>query len=72
MDERAKMQAQGNVHFTDCILRHMHRYRFLTHFDVYEVPILIQHEKFSDFLSHLMSWWVWYLTLYLGLDKRVT
>lgn len=49
--ERKKMFAQENVYFTDCVLRHMHQYRFLVHFDPDEVPILPHHHNFTHFLD---------------------
>uniref|UniRef100_A0A0P4W3M0 Glycosyltransferase family 92 protein n=1 Tax=Scylla olivacea TaxID=85551 RepID=A0A0P4W3M0_SCYOL len=54
-NERQKMFAQENVHFTDCVLRHMHQYRFLAHFDPDEVPILPHHDNFTHFLDDLMA-----------------
>lgn len=52
---RQEMFAQENVYFTDCILRHMHQYRFLTHFDPDEVPILPRHDNFTHFLDDLIA-----------------
>uniref|UniRef100_A0A0P4WAF5 Glycosyltransferase family 92 protein n=1 Tax=Scylla olivacea TaxID=85551 RepID=A0A0P4WAF5_SCYOL len=49
------MFAQENVHFTDCVLRHMHQYRFLAHFDPDEVPILPLHDNFTHFLDDLIA-----------------
>lgn len=49
--ERQKMFAQENVYFTDCVLRHMHQYRFIAHFDTDEVPILPKHDSFPLFLE---------------------
>ncbi|KAG0720361.1 hypothetical protein GWK47_048638 [Chionoecetes opilio] len=53
--ERSKMFAQENVYFNDCILRHMHRYRFIAHFDPDEVPILPKHDNFTHLLDDLMA-----------------
>ncbi|XP_045115112.1 uncharacterized protein LOC123506833 [Portunus trituberculatus] len=53
--ERIKMFAQENVYFTDCVLRHMHQYRFLAHFDPDEVPILPRHENFTHFLDDFIA-----------------
>ncbi|KAG0692741.1 hypothetical protein GWK47_027765 [Chionoecetes opilio] len=55
MVERSKMLAQENVYFNDCILRHMHRYRFIAHFDPDEVPILLKHDNFTHLLDDLMA-----------------
>ena len=53
--ERQKMFAQENIYFTDCILRHMHQYRFIAHFDPDEVPILPKHENFLQFLDDIIG-----------------
>ncbi|KAG7164854.1 putative Glycosyltransferase family 92-like 4 [Homarus americanus] len=53
--ERKKMFAQENIYFTDCLLRHMHQYRFIAHFDPDEIPILPHHDNFIHFLHHLLT-----------------
>ncbi|KAG0728382.1 hypothetical protein GWK47_032609 [Chionoecetes opilio] len=53
--ERQKMFAQENVYFTDCVLRHMHQYRFIAHYDPDEVPILPEHHNFTHFLDDLIA-----------------
>lgn len=52
------MFAQENVYFTDCVLRHMHEYRFLAHVDPDEMPILLKHENFTHFLDDLVDGYV--------------
>lgn len=52
------MFAQENVYFTDCVLRHMHEYRFLAHVDPDEMPILLKHEDFTHFLDDLVDGYV--------------
>lgn len=55
MVERKKMFAQENVYFTDCVLRHMHEYRFLAHVDPDEVPVLLKHDNFTHLLDDLID-----------------
>ncbi|XP_069164308.1 uncharacterized protein [Procambarus clarkii] len=51
--ERKKMFAQENIYFSDCLLRHMHQYRFIAHYDPDELPILLHHHNYTHFLDHL-------------------
>ncbi|KAK3887837.1 hypothetical protein Pcinc_008064 [Petrolisthes cinctipes] len=61
LSERQRMFAQENVYFTDCLLRHMHQYRFIFHLDPDEMPLLINHTSFPEFLdSTLSSYKKWY------------
>ncbi|KAK8738021.1 hypothetical protein OTU49_004354, partial [Cherax quadricarinatus] len=48
--EQYKMFAQENIYFTDCLLRHMHQYRFIAHYDPDEIPILPNHHNYTHFL----------------------
>ncbi|XP_042230453.1 uncharacterized protein LOC121871912 isoform X2 [Homarus americanus] len=50
-----QMFAQENVYFTDCLLRHMHQYRFIAHFDPDEVPILPKYNNFTHLLDVLLT-----------------
>lgn len=52
------MFAQENVYFTDCVLRHMHQYRFIAHLDPDEVPIMLKHDNFTHFLDDLIDEYV--------------
>nr|XP_045611461.1 uncharacterized protein LOC123766416 isoform X1 [Procambarus clarkii]XP_045611462.1 uncharacterized protein LOC123766416 isoform X1 [Procambarus clarkii]XP_045611463.1 uncharacterized protein LOC123766416 isoform X1 [Procambarus clarkii]XP_045611464.1 uncharacterized protein LOC123766416 isoform X1 [Procambarus clarkii] len=52
--ERKKMWAQENVYFTDCLLRHMHQYRFIAHYDPDELPVLLQHRSYTDMLNEIL------------------
>lgn len=56
--ERSKLFAQENLYFTDCVLRHMHEYRFIAHYDPDELPILLNHLKYTDLINHLMTQYV--------------
>ncbi|XP_069948926.1 uncharacterized protein [Cherax quadricarinatus] len=53
--ERSKMFAQENIYFTDCLLRHMHQYRFIAHYDPDEIPFLFKHDNYTLFLDHLLA-----------------
>ncbi|KAK8738024.1 hypothetical protein OTU49_004356 [Cherax quadricarinatus] len=53
--KRKEMFAQENVYFTDCLLRHMHEYRFIAHYDPDEIPFLLQHNNYSHFLDYLIT-----------------
>ncbi|ROT70319.1 hypothetical protein C7M84_011419 [Penaeus vannamei] len=48
--ERRKLFAMENMYFTDCLLRHMHEYRFISHFDPDEMPMLPNHDSFPRWL----------------------
>ncbi|XP_063597962.1 uncharacterized protein LOC134774573 [Penaeus indicus] len=50
LTERAKLFAMENLYFTDCLLRHMHEYRFIAHFDPDEMPMLPNHDSFPSWL----------------------
>ncbi|XP_037772488.1 uncharacterized protein LOC119568154 isoform X2 [Penaeus monodon] len=52
--EPAKMFSQENIFFSDCVLRHMHEYRFIAHFDPDEVPILPRHESLPGLVADLL------------------
>ncbi|CAL4130621.1 unnamed protein product, partial [Meganyctiphanes norvegica] len=54
VDQRENMWALENVYFTDCVLRHMHEYRFIAHFDPDEFPILIKHDSFQKLTDELL------------------
>lgn len=64
--ERKKMFAQENVYFTDCVLRHMHQYRFIAHFDPDEMPILPKHYSFPEFLEDIVKRYVNYLKMQIS------
>ncbi|XP_037801383.1 uncharacterized protein LOC119596287 isoform X2 [Penaeus monodon] len=54
--ERVKLFAMENIYFTDCLLRHMHEYRFIAHFDPDEMPMLPNHDSFPSWLhDHVRS-----------------
>nr|XP_053627892.1 uncharacterized protein LOC128685389 [Cherax quadricarinatus] len=53
--EQYKMFAQENIYFTDCLLRHMHQYRFIAHYDPDEIPILPNHHNYTHFLEHMLT-----------------
>nr|XP_027234582.1 uncharacterized protein LOC113825927 [Penaeus vannamei] len=48
--ERSKLFGMENIYFTDCLLRHMHEYRFISHFDPDEMPMLPNHDSFPSWL----------------------
>ncbi|XP_042858160.1 uncharacterized protein LOC122244346 [Penaeus japonicus] len=48
--ERSKLFGLENMYFTDCLLRHMHEYRFISHFDPDEMPMLPKHDSFPLWL----------------------
>lgn len=48
--KRPEMFGQENVYFTDCLLRHMHEYRFIAHYDPDEVPIILRQPSYTEFL----------------------
>ncbi|XP_069164316.1 uncharacterized protein [Procambarus clarkii] len=50
-----EMFAQENIYFSDCLLRHMHQYRFIAHYDPDELPILLHHHNYTHFLDHLTT-----------------
>ncbi|XP_069970325.1 uncharacterized protein [Penaeus vannamei] len=50
LEERQKMFTMENLYFTDCLLRHMHEYRFISHFDPDEMPMLQNHDSFPVWL----------------------
>lgn len=54
--EPAKMFSQENIFFSDCVLRHMHEYRFIAHFDPDEVPILPRHESLPGLVADLLRY----------------
>lgn len=51
MIARMPLFAMENIYFTDCVLRNMHRYRYIAHFDPDEVPVLLQQKS----LPHLIK-----------------
>ncbi|XP_069949084.1 uncharacterized protein [Cherax quadricarinatus] len=53
--ERKKMWAQENVYFTDCLLRHMHQYRFIAHHDPDELPVLLKHNSYTAMLNQILN-----------------
>ncbi|KAF2349503.1 Glycosyltransferase family 92 [Trinorchestia longiramus] len=53
--ERKQMFSLENIYFTDCLLRNMHRYRFLAHFDPDELPVLLQHRSLPHLVQHLLN-----------------
>lgn len=55
LSERQRMFAQENVYFTDCLLRHMHQYRFIFHLDPDEMPFLANYTSFPKFLDRVLS-----------------
>nr|XP_027207002.1 uncharacterized protein LOC113800434 [Penaeus vannamei] len=46
--------SQENVYFSDCVLRHMHEYRFIAHFDPDEVPVLPHHQTLPGLVAELL------------------
>ncbi|XP_069973430.1 uncharacterized protein [Penaeus vannamei] len=52
--EPVKMFSQENVYFSDCVLRHMHEYRFIAHFDPDEVPVLPHHQTLPGLVAELL------------------
>lgn len=52
---RVEMFKQERMYFNDCLLRHMHQYRFIAHYDPDEVPLLLHHHTYNDFLSELLK-----------------
>jgi hypothetical protein len=53
--ERKKIFSLENIYFTDCLLRNMHRYRFLAHFDPDELPVLLQHDSLPQLVQSMLN-----------------
>ncbi|XP_069970324.1 uncharacterized protein [Penaeus vannamei] len=49
--KQREMFSMENMYFTDCALRHMHEYRFISHFDPDEMPVLLNHETFPRWVA---------------------
>ncbi|XP_042858644.1 uncharacterized protein LOC122244728 [Penaeus japonicus] len=52
--KREEMFTMENMYFTDCVLRHMHEFRFIAHFDPDEMPMLPKHDSFPLWISDQM------------------
>lgn len=66
------MFAQENIYFTDCVLRHMHQYRFLAHFDPDELPILPKHDSITHLLNDLVEKYVSHCEITILLNHGIT
>ncbi|XP_042858158.1 uncharacterized protein LOC122244345 [Penaeus japonicus] len=49
--EHSKVLAMENLYFTDCILRHMHEYRFIARLNLDEMPMLLNYDSFPHWLN---------------------
>ncbi|ROT65710.1 hypothetical protein C7M84_016314 [Penaeus vannamei] len=49
--EHSKVLGMENLYFTDCVLRHMHEYRFLARLNLDEMPMLPNHDSFPLWLN---------------------
>ena len=50
------MFSAENLYFSDCVLRHMHEYRFIAHHDLDEVPMIKKGGgSYPTFLDYLLD-----------------
>lgn len=53
--ERSKRIAMEVVFFADCVLRHMHEYRFIAHLDPDEVPMFFQFDSYLSYMDFIIG-----------------
>ncbi|XP_071549685.1 uncharacterized protein [Panulirus ornatus] len=55
LSDRQRMWAMENAYFTECLLRHMHLYRFIAHIDPDEIPMMAKHTSFPVLLTERIN-----------------
>ncbi|XP_064092468.1 uncharacterized protein LOC135205592 [Macrobrachium nipponense] len=53
--EKPKVYLMGAMYYTDCLVRHMHEYRFIGHLDPDEIPMLLRHDSYPSWMDDVFT-----------------